>query len=407
MTRHSGVHPLLLNLLFLALGGVASSCAGRDIHKGSVGALANPSILTRQWTLASRDLGEAGEAGDRGYEASNPILVGNTLIFGSQSRGLVSLYPETQQLRWVLPVQGGVVSEILHHQGQIYFGGGDGYLYSVDAETGRVSWRYDVRNPYLSRPTVEGGRLFVTSSDDTIWAFDAGTGKWLWHYRRRSAASSTIRGASTPLVDGNDVIAGLSDGFLVVVGREDGQLKWERKLATALKFTDVDAPVVLNQDTLFVPSFDGYLYALKRKGGEVIWKVDVGGCRAVVLDDQRIFLPGNDGTVRAIQTSNGKEFWKFELDSGVPTAVASTEKHLIFGSSHEYLYVLDRSTGQLVWRYHAGSGSGFTTTPLVDPARQKLYVLSGGGNLMAFAFRGAIKARPRGRIDGYVFEMNP
>jgi outer membrane protein assembly factor BamB len=194
---------------------------------------------------------------------------------------------------------------------------------------------------------------------------------------------------------------------VVAVGREDGQLKWERKLSTALKFTDVDAPVVLEKDVLYVPSFDGYLYALKRKGGEVIWKVDVGGCRAVVLDDQRLFLPGNDGTVRAIQTSNGKELWKFELDSGVPTSIASNDKYLVFGSSHEYLYALDRATGQLVWRYQVGAGGGFSTSPLIDAGKQRLYVLSGGGNLMAYSFRQPPKARPHGRIDGYQFEVNP
>ena len=396
-----GVRLLSLSILLSGIP-LLSGCAGRDIYPGVT---TDPSILVRQWTLSSRNWGEAGEAGDRGYEGSNPVFVGESLVFGSRGVGLIAMYPHTRSVRWVLEIHGGVLSELAHSNGQIYFGGGDGFLYSVDAETGRVNWRYDVRNPYLSRPTLEGGRLFVTSSDDTIWAFDAATGKWLWHYRRRSAANSTIRGASAPLVDGNDIIAGLSDGFLVVVGREDGQLKWERKLSTGVKFVDIDAPAVLDKDTLYVPSYDGAFYALKRKGGEVLWKVDVGGCRAIAVDEQRLFLPASDGTVRALQKSGGKELWKFELDAGVPTELAITDQYLIFGSSHQYLYVLERSTGQLVWRFHAGYGSGFTTAPLVDAAQKNLFVLSNGGNLLSFSFRTQPKLRPRGRIDGYQFGL--
>ncbi len=395
-------HGVALLALFLGLSAVG--CAGRDIYPD---ALSDSKVLVRQWTLASRYWGETSEAGDRGFESSNPILVGPSLVFGSQGKGLISIYPDTQQLRWVLPISGGVVSELTQSQGQIYFGGGDGFLYSVDSETGRVNWRYELRNPYVSRPTVDGGRVFVTSSDDTIWAFDAGTGKWLWHYRRRSGANSTIRGAAMPLADGTDIIAGLSDGFLVVLNREDGQLKWERKLSSGIKFIDVDAPAVLEKDVLYVPSYDGALYALKRKGGEVLWKVDVGGCRSVALDEQRVFLPGSDGTLRAIQKSNGKELWRFDLDSGVPTSIAQTDQYLVFGSSHQYLYALDRTTGQLVWRYHSGYGSGFSTAPLVDAQKKQLYVLSGGGNLLSFSFRTQPKARPRGRVDGYEFEVNP
>ena len=141
-------------------------------------------------------------------------MVENTLVFGNRSIGLVSIYPSINQQRWVLPIPGGVISELSVDRGSVYFGGGDGFLYSVNLESGNVNWRYELRNSIVSRPTLSNGRLFITASDDTVYAFDAGTGKWLWHYRRRSSPFATILGASAPLIDGNEVLAGLSDGFL-------------------------------------------------------------------------------------------------------------------------------------------------------------------------------------------------
>ena len=238
----------------LALVLVSASCAGRNIHSDLT---PDPHVMARKWTMSTHSFGDNGE---RGNEYSNPVIIENTLVFGNQSVGFVALYPTINAQRWVLPINGGVVSPLSVDRDSLYFGGGDGFLYSVNFENGRVNWRYDFRNPVVSRPTFSGGRLFVTTSDDTVYAFDAGTGKWLWHYKRRTSAAATIHGASAPLIDGNEVITGLSDGFLVALSVQDGSLKWERKLHYGTKFTDVDASPVLDAGVVYVPSYDGALF---------------------------------------------------------------------------------------------------------------------------------------------------
>lgn len=368
---------------FITLGAWAvfsAACTGRDIHRELK---EDGRVLMRRWTLQTQSF--TGESGDRGYEFSNPVVHQNTLIFGSRGKGLVSIYPRLLQTRWAFPLEQGVVSEILVAQNTVYFGGGDGNLYSVDAETGALNWKYELRNPQISRPTLDGNRLFVTTTDDTVYAFDAATGKWLWHYRRRTAQTASVRGASAPLVDGRQVLVGLSDGYLVALGLEDGALKWEKRLHPGTKFVDVDAAVVIDDTRLLVPSYDGALYCLKRTNGEVIWKFDAGGARSVTLDDQRVLMPSSDGFVYALDRVSGKQLWKFELDAGVPTDLVAAEKFWIVGSSHQYLYALDRMTGEAVYRFNAGWGSGFPSTPAFDADSRRIYALSNAGNLYAFA----------------------
>jgi outer membrane protein assembly factor BamB len=344
--------------------------------------------------------------GDRGTEFSNPIIAENTLVFGNRSVGLISLYPKMNQQRWVLPIRGGVVSELTVYQQSVFFGGGDGFIYSVNLENGRVNWRYEVRNPIVSKPTLAGGRIFVTTSDDTIYAFDAGTGKWLWHYRRRSSPLATIYGASAPLVDGNEVITGLSDGFLVALSIEEGQLKWEKKLHGGAKFTDVNAHPILEKGIIYIPSYDGALYALKRAGGDVIWRFDAGGSKDVVIDDQTLILPSSDGSVYALHKDSSKVLWKFALDSGTPTQAVVTDRYVIVGSSYQYLYVIDKTNGQGLYRFNVGYGSGFYGSPGFDAAEQRLYTLSSAGNLYAFSLRQPPKKiRKHGMTDPYTFNL--
>lgn len=361
-------------------------CAGRNIHLRSG---PNPAYLVRQWTLPTREILSTSF---RGSEYSNPIISENSLVFGNQSVGLVSIYPIINQRRWVLPVHNGVISELTIEQGFVYFGGGDGFLYSVNLENGRVSWKYELRNPMISRPTVSGGRVFVTTSDDTVYSFDAGTGKWLWHYRRRSSPTVTVLGASSPLVDGNEVIVGLSDGYLIALSLPDGQLKWEKKLHQGTKFTDVDAHPVIMDGVIYTPSYDGALYALKRQGGQILWRFDSGGSKTVTMDGTQLFLPSTDGTFYSLNKDNSKLNWKFELDGGTPTTAIVTENYVIFGSSFQYLYLLDKFNGKLLYRFNVGFGSGFSGSPTYDSAKQRVYFLSAYGNLYAFSVR---KPTPR------------
>lgn len=386
---------VLIPVLFFEVG-----CSGRNIHPELK---EDSKVLQRLWTLEpqwehSQNDQNAGNAvnamissrvseltlSDQGTEYSNAVMYDKTLIYGIQKAGLIALYPTLGQQRWVLPIVGGVSSEILVEKSMLYFGAGDGYFYAVDAETGRVHWRYEIKVPTLSKPTVSGGRVFVTSADDTVYAFDAGTGKWLWHYRRRTASTSSIHGASQPLVDGNEVLVGLSDGFLVALSLEDGQLKWERKLHQGTKFTDVDAHPIVENGVIYISSYDGALYALKRQGGEILWRFDSGASKQILIDGDRIFLPSTDGNIYALQKSNAKVLWSFELDHGTPTQLIQTETQLVLGSSFQYVYVIDKSTGKGLYRFNVGYGSGFYGSPAFDPSLRRVYFLSGIGKLYAF-----------------------
>jgi outer membrane protein assembly factor BamB len=371
-------HALAIVALALLAG-----CGGRNIHRDLE---PDPKVLTRGWTLSTHG---AYDANDRGFEYSNAALFENTLIFGNASTGVTSIYPGLLRTRWKFPVENGVVSEILVDHKTVYFGGGDGFLYALNAETGKLSWKYPIKLTLVSRPAIAGGRLFVVGADDTIYALDAGTGRWLWSYKRRTPQTATIHAVSSPLIDGNEVIAGMSDGFLVAVSVEEGTLKWERKLQLSSKFTDVDASPTLVGDTIYEPSYDGALYALKRTGGDTVWRFDAGGARKVFAEGDTIYLPSSNGTFYALSRANAKVLWQFELDRGVPTQPIVTDRYVVFGSSHQYLYALDKATGQAVYRWNAGDGSGFSSNPVYDSSNGTFYLLSMAGNLYQFKMRPA------------------
>ena len=372
-------------LRFTAIAGLVfgAGCSSRNLRPHFVN---QGEVLRRQWTYSIEPLSSRLVSG--GMEYVSPEIFDNTLLFGSERYGLVSLYSNILREKWKIQIPNGVVSPIEIQGGRAYFTGGDGVVYSLALDTGKTLWSYSLRNPVSSKPTVSGNDLYITTSDDAILSLESGTGKWQWHYRRRNTSGPTIHGASRPLVVGENLWVGFADGALVCLSRKDGKVLWERQLNTNKRFSNVNAEFVMQDDVVYVPAYDGALYALNSRNGNSIWvREGLGGSKKVTLTEGVLYAPSSNGDLHALDLKTGKDLWRFELDQGIPSDVIAFQKHVIVASSSEYIYALERNTGKLVYRYQIGYGSGFSGGIAADPLRNWIYVLSRGGNLLSFSYQ--------------------
>ena len=375
------VRVVVLGVIF---GIVFSACAGRDIRPGFKN---EQEILRRDWTYSVDPLSSSQHLG--GLEYVSPLFYENSLIFGSMRFGLVSLYPSIKRVRWKFEIANGIVSPVEVQKDRAFFTGGDGVLYSLSLDNGKVNWTYDLRNPVSSRPRASGDDLYVVTSDDAILSLEAKTGKWQWHYRRRNASGPSIHGATQPIVIGDQVWVGFADGALVALSRKEGKVLWEKQLNTNKRFTGLNAEFLEKDGVVYVPAYDQALYALNASNGNLVWVRDgLGGSKKVTFANGVLYVPGSQGFLHALDPKNGKEIWKFELDRGIPSDVVVTEQHVIFSSTHEYLYALDRTSGRLIFRHQVGYDSGYAGGLAFDRSRNELYAFSRGGNLYSFRYLG-------------------
>ncbi len=371
-------------LLLLAAPVLTAGCASRDLHPGFRN---EGEFLRRQWVYPVEPLSSELRLG--GVEYVSPVLAGESLIFGSSRFGLISYYPKIKRVRWKFEIPNGVVSQIEATKDFAYFTGGDGKLYCLALENGKTVWTYDLRNPVASRPRIIGDELYLVTSDDVLLSLEASTGKWKWHYRRRNVSGPVIHGATQPLVIGDSIWVGFADGALVSVSRKDGKVLWEKQLNTNKRFSGVNAEFLEKDGVVYIPAYDQALYALQAGTGAPLWvKEGVGGSKKVVWDEGVLYAPSSQGRLHALDPRTGREIWNFELDGGAPTDFVVTRNQVLLGSTHEYLYVLDRPTGRLQYRYPVGYDSGFSGGLAFDSRERLLYALSRGGNLYSFRFFG-------------------
>jgi outer membrane protein assembly factor BamB len=269
---------------------------------------------------------------------------------------------------------------------KLYFGSSDGQFYCVNLVDGKTVWTFPVRAETLAAPTVDNGVVYFQSGSDVVFALDAKSGKQLWVYNRQVTTQLSIRSTTRPVVHGDMVYAGFSDGFLVALKRKEGTLLWEHKIGKGNRFHDVDATPVIDGDAMYVASFDGALVSLKCASGDVNWTIEQGAYVPVTLGTgpraDQLFYSTADGQILVVDRHSGKILKTFKLQKGIPTQVALFRGLILYGESDGAFVGADADTGAVLSRFD--TGHGVVATPTVIESTGEAFVGSVGANLFAF-----------------------
>ncbi|MDQ3280694.1 MAG: PQQ-dependent dehydrogenase, methanol/ethanol family [Acidobacteriota bacterium] len=252
--------------------------------------------------------------------------------------------------------------------GVMYVSGWDGYLWCLDAATGELLWQYQHQIP-LDTPlccgnvnrgvAVANGRVYMATQNGYLLALDATNGKLVWQTAYadvRAGESATM----APLVVKNLIIAGASGGEYGVRGHIDafdltsGQRVWRR-------YT-VPAPGEPGSETWTGDSW--------QRGGGTTWitgtydpELDLvywgTGNPGPLFDDSPrrgtnlytnsvLAIDPDDGTIRWHYQFTPDDVWDYDgvnenilFDQGGRRLLAHFDRN-------GYLFILDRTNGQLV-----------------------------------------------------------
>jgi outer membrane protein assembly factor BamB len=317
-------------------------------------------------------------------ECATGALVGHRLVLGSRGGAVVGVDVGTGTVSWTTRVTGGIDGDARFDQarGQVYVGSDDGYLYAIEPEQGKIRWSSKLKGAIERAPEITADGLYVATGADRVFAVDAADGKTRWQYERETPEGFTIHGYAAPRREGDVVYAGFSDGYLVALRLDTGELAWSRSLAAASEqFVDVDATPVVAGGTLFAASFSGGLYGLRPKDGEVLWHTLIDGVNALALGQENLYAVSAREGVAAL-SPQGNILWRQGLpESGDLTMPVEIGPYLVFSGSREGLFIVDRRSGKLLQVFDPARG--MCAGPAVDREGRALYVLANSGVLYA------------------------
>ena len=270
--------------------------------------------------------------------------------------------------------------------GILVLGTNDGELIALDALTGEILWATTVSSEILAPVSIGDDKIFVRTVDGSLTALSKEDGAQQWLVNHKVPRLS-LRGTSTPVKFANAVLCGFDDGKVSAYDVSNGTLLWETMLTPAggrteiEKIMDIDAPMVILGNELYVGSYQGALGAMALESGDIIWVTEASIYAGMAADDNAVFVSEADGTVTALSRFTGREIWKKEnLLYRNPTAPVIMDDSIVIGDLEGYLHWLDKASGEIQERINIGK-SKISSTPLV--LNNSIYVLTDSGDLVS------------------------
>ena len=280
----------------------------------------------------------------------------------------------------------------------------NGTLFAYNIDTMKSEWSYlldcpkiNMKCEFKSTPLVINTFLYELVIIGGVYGIDAYSGTLQW---QRDDLSSTIN--HTPIADDNNpptIYVGNKMSFLLALNSLTGETIFQKLLDGG----KVTSPVLLFDNKLFVGTkiahqrigsvehpeiTDGFLFALNPINGEEIWRFTPSYRNSFLYSpchhkDKIItstFQPSPTLThyIYAVSIINGKLLWQFATGyyKVLGSPVSDPRKDLVFVSCNNgILYVINGSTGKLVWLYN--TYNSIDTTPLISITSNNLALVFG------------------------------
>jgi outer membrane protein assembly factor BamB len=251
-----------------------------------------------------------------------PVAVDETSAYVGDVGGRLTVIDlESGDVRWTkelaTPISGAVTLDAGRALATTLGGQDDpSEIVAFDAESGDELWRASAEDAsnLVSAPVVADGRMLAFDALGGVLAFDADDGRFLW----RSEVNNPIAprgqpfllqgvGAPAPVSADGQVFAVDVTGRVYAFDADTGAALWDHALNDPSQFS----PPLLTDDQILVPTDSGTLYAIDRRSGHLVWRVDGGGTFLRGLSDAGELLVGVSGFENAALVA-------FEADATAP-----------------------------------------------------------------------------------------
>ncbi len=309
-------------------------------------------------------------------------------VYGASRDGAVSAFdPATGQRLWRTELEVPLSAGPGVGAGQVVVAGSDGDLVCLRADDGSEIWRLDLVGESLSRPLIRDDSVIVYTIDGTLRVLSRFDGSERWTLDQ-SLPPLTLRGASTPVIVGNTVIAGFDNGRLIASALTDGSARWEVMLSPPTgrsdleRLADVDGRIVAVDRDVYASGYQGRLAAVAAESGQVLWAREISTHSGLNVDEDHVYVVADSGELAALSRRTGADRWRQDaLLRREPTAPVIFAGAVVLGDFEGYVHFFDRRDGSPVARVRVGKGM-LAGPPVV--IGEKLYVQSESGRLEAF-----------------------
>ncbi|XP_046625977.1 beta-alanine-activating enzyme [Neodiprion virginianus] len=160
--------------------------------------------------------------------------------------------------------------------------------------------------------------------------------------------------ASVLVLDEFKGIVGCYDGYVYCLNLKSGQIIWKYKTGDTVKCT---AATSSNGKSVFVGSYDKYFYNISIEDGQEIWRFkcsegSISATPCTCLRACSVLFGTLDGTCMSLNQTSGEIIWKFKFNDPIFSAPAMLENEdIVFCSVSGEMKCFNSETGHEKWNY--------------------------------------------------------
>jgi len=296
------------------------------------------------------------QEGDRRF-FNQPLLVDNTIYFGSADGNFYSLDLLSGYMNWTFRTKGSINAVATVGKDRVYIGSSDGFVYCLDRERGELIWDFETYGGVNSTLVSWGEGIMVASDGDAFYYLDK-EGELLheipnpvW-YNNSFQIVDDILAFSPGTLENPRLLTAYNLKEKRVIWALDDELKGYRwySFPAARRNRLYFSAIGLDE----MGSWKFRFSALGHKTGREVWTVIEDGLlfsdnpRALtktLFDEQRhlldyaapliwrnqvIFAPG-DQTLRSFNSATGSKLWQKVYEYPVATAPTLAGGRIYFG----------------------------------------------------------------------------
>ena len=228
---------------------------------------------------------------------TRPVVVGDSLVFGSEDRNVYALDARSGALLWKYTTGAAVVASPAVDSNTVMLGSDDGVVYAFNAASGKKQWVFSTGQAVEAPLVSAGGIVFIASRDMNLYALQVSSGKQLW----QTQIGNILR--TQPALGKDAVYLIDENGHISAVSIADGKLLW-----TSVEQDYEGAPVLVGQ-TLLAAASGGMLYRLSEDGKRLSAISGTSAVPALQDIDFRLGLVEGGGAVWMVDTKG--YIWRF------------------------------------------------------------------------------------------------
>lgn len=238
------------------------------------------------------------------------LVVADGVVYAGTGKGLCALNAQTGDVLWQNSAWGqgeGTTSTLTLGEGMLIGSSQWRGLYGNDAKTGELKWHL-TKNGLTNRgatPVIYNGLIYVTSAK-SLFIIQPETGNIV----ARKDYPFSVDVTSTPLITDKQIIFGSVTEGLVGVDKETLEVLWKTPTGDAFIYTapytrkvaaTIETSPILAGNTVYFGASDGTLYGVNKENGEIVWKHTAGApvFGSVALSGNTLFAVDFGGNVYA------------------------------------------------------------------------------------------------------------